>query len=115
MLTALALAWKWFLGTTLGRWIVGIGAVVLAALALAAAAFLKGKHAQADTDDAKDATEQAQAAQQVVQAATTRQEVEHETQQLPDAPTQTVATADPATAAGALRTDGWLRDDPGKD
>lgn len=111
----LAAIGKWFLGTTVGRWIVGIGAV-LAALAVALyVAFRKGKHAQADTDAAKDATEQAQAAQQVVQAATTRQEVEHETEQLPAAPAQTVATADPHSAAGQLRDDGWLRDDPGKD
>jgi hypothetical protein len=33
-----------------------------------------------------------------------------EVSKLPDAPAQTVATADPATAAGRLRDDGFTRD-----
>ena len=53
----------WFAGTRVGRWIVGIGTVILAALALAFTAFLKGKHAQADQDKAKDAQAQQRAAQ----------------------------------------------------
>jgi hypothetical protein len=57
--------WAWFVGTRIGRWIVGI-ALTLAGLAAAlAVAFVKGKHAQADTDKAKDA----QAAQRAAQAA----------------------------------------------
>lgn len=93
----------------------GTAAAVLAGLA---ALYLYGRwggaKAQATTDKAKDAQANAQAAQQVTQAATVRQGVENETAQLPTAPPQTVATADPATAAGKLRVDGWLRDDPGK-
>ena len=61
----LATAWRWFLSTALGRWIVGIGAVLLGILALAYTAFLKGKHAQATKDQAKDA----EAAQRAAQAA----------------------------------------------
>lgn len=78
MLTALALAWKWFLGTTLGRWIVGIGAVLAAIAVLAYTAFLKGKHAQADTDKAKDAEQEVQAVQQAT-------ELQHAAQQAADA------------------------------
>lgn len=73
-MTWFALAWKWFLGTTVGRWIVGIGAVLVGIAALAYVAFRKGKHAQADTDKAKDAKVQADAvvvAQQVQTDATT--------------------------------------------
>jgi len=104
----------WVASTKIGRRIVGL-TVTLAALAAALfVAFLKGKEHQADTDKAKDAQANAQATQQITQAATTRQEVEHETDQLPDAPPQTVATADPGTAAGKLRTGGWLRDDASK-
>lgn len=63
MIAAIAAAWKWFLSTTLGRWIVGICAVLLGILALAYTAFLKGKHAQAAKDQAKDAEAEQQAAQ----------------------------------------------------
>lgn len=62
MIAALAAAWRWFLGTTLGRWIVGTGAVALALAVALYMAFRKGKHAQADADKAKDAKQQADAA-----------------------------------------------------
>lgn len=62
----LATAWRWFLSTTLGRWIVGVGAALAAVGALVAVSFLKGKHAQAAKDHAKDA-EAAQRAAQVAQ------------------------------------------------
>lgn len=71
--TWLLTAWRWFLSTSVGRWIVGIGAVLLGVLALAYTAFLKGKHAQATKDQAKDAEaaqRAAQAAQQTFTAAT---------------------------------------------
>jgi hypothetical protein len=105
--------WAWFLSTTIGRWIVGVGAV-LAALAVAiASAFLygrgKGKGEQATADKAKDAQSLAQAAQEAVDAANVRKDVDNETAKLPDAPAQSVANADPATAAGQLRDDGWVR------
>ena len=57
----LAAIGKWFASTKVGRWLIGLGAVALAALALAYTAFLKGKHAQAGEDAAKDAQEQADA------------------------------------------------------
>ena len=57
--------WAWFLGTTIGRWIVGIGAVIVAVAAAVLVAFVKGKHAQADTDKAKDAGAAQRAAQDV--------------------------------------------------
>jgi hypothetical protein len=55
--------WAWFVGTRIGRWIVGI-ALTLAGLAAAlAVAFVKGKHAQADKDEAQRAKETAESAQ----------------------------------------------------
>lgn len=100
----------WFLGTTIGRWIVGIGAVLAGIAALAYEAFRKGKHAQANTDAAKDAKAAQEATAAIQAASQTRTEVDNAITTLPDAPAQTVATADPATAAGELRTDGWVRD-----
>jgi hypothetical protein len=108
-MTWFAAVWRWFLSTTVGRWIVGIGAVLLGILALAYTAFLKGKHAQVAKDQAKDAQSLAEAAQEAVNAANVRKDVDNETAKLPDAPPQSVATADPATAAGQLRDDGWVR------
>lgn len=60
----MATIWEWFLSTTIGRWIVGIGAVIMAALGLGAFAFMKGKEHQADADKAKDAQAETQAAKQ---------------------------------------------------
>lgn len=60
----------WFASTTIGRWIIGIGAVILAALGLGAFAFLKGKEHQADADKAKDAQERADAARMAQQVQT---------------------------------------------
>lgn len=62
-MTWFALVQKWFLSTAIGRWIVGIGAVLAAAAVLAFTAFMKGKHAQATTDAAKNAEAQQRAAQ----------------------------------------------------
>ena len=104
----------WLATTKLGRFALELFALLVAFGATALAMFEKGKRKQADTDKAKDAQANAQATQQITQAATTRQEVENETAQLPAAPPQTVATADPDTAAGKLRTGGWLRDDASK-
>ena len=59
----LATAWRWFLSTTLGRWIVGIGAALAAIGALVAVSFLKGKHTQAAKDEAQHAKETAESAQ----------------------------------------------------
>ncbi len=58
-------------------------------------------------------TANAQAQADVAQANTAQVESRHATdvavQNLPEAPAQTVATADPATAAGQLRDDGFTR------
>lgn len=105
----LAAVWKWFLGTTIGRWIAGIGAVALALAVVWYLTLRKGRQEQAAIDEAKDAAANAEVAKQIQHAAQTRAEVESETAKLPDAPAQTVATADPHTAAGELRTDGWVR------
>lgn len=63
MIAAIVAAWKWFLSTTIGRWIVGVFAVLAALAAALAIAFVKGKHAQAAKDQAKDAEASQQAAQ----------------------------------------------------
>jgi len=112
----------WLAGTRLGRWVIGLGAVLMAALALAGIAWRKGEKSgaakgEAEAEKAKaDAAEQRAtetiAEQKAQQAAVqTASEVHDEIQKLPDAPAQQVATADPATAAGHLRDDGWVRDD----
>ena len=101
--------WAWFASTKVGRWLIGLSAAILMALALAYAAFRKGKRVQADADQAKDAQVSAQAAQEVVNAAVVRQEVQRETDALPEAKPQRVLDADRATGAGHLRDDGWMR------
>lgn len=59
-------------------------------------------------------TQAAQNAAATAQATTAQLESRHETDlevaKLPDAPAQQIAAADPATAAGKLRDDGWVRD-----
>lgn len=86
---------------------------LFAALAAIAGVLLygrhKGKQAAEQAEAARDAEANAKAAQQVIQAHEVRNEVEAENAKLPDAGPQTVATADPATAAGQLRDDGWVR------
>src|SRR5574337_44144 len=57
--------WTWFVGTRIGRCLVGLGVLLAALGAMALAMFEKGKHAQAAKDQAKDA----EAAQRAAQAA----------------------------------------------
>src|SRR6185437_7214119 len=101
MIVWLAAIWKAFLGTTIGRWLVGSGVVILAALGLAAVAFVKGKHAQADTDAAKDAGAAQRAAQEAADAvqhsADAVRATNDEISKMPDAGTQRIgdATAGP--------------------
>lgn len=89
-------------------WAIGI----LAAIVAIASAWLLGRHKGAVTQKAvqaaSDARTAVQAAQDTIKAHEVRHDVESEVQKLPDAPPQSVADADPATAAGKLR-DGWLR------
>jgi gas vesicle protein len=98
--------WASFLTTRIGRWIVGIGAVIAAIAAAVLVAFVKGKHSQADTDKAKEAGAAQQAAQEAATAvqhsADAVRATNDEISKMPDAGTQRVgdATAGP--------TD-WLR------
>lgn len=57
--------WTWFVGTRIGRWLVGLGVLLAALGAMALAMFEKGKRTQAAKDQAKDA----EAAQRAAQAA----------------------------------------------
>lgn len=100
--------WAWFVSTRAGRWIVGVAALIASVAGIALAAFLKGRRTQADADKAKDAQSLAEAAQKAVNAANVRKDVDNDTAKLPDAPAQSVANADPATAAGKLQN--WTRD-----
>lgn len=98
------------------KWLLRLKAGAIAVLALLAAiasAALywrnQGKAAQKAVDDAHQAREDAQAAQQVIHAHEVRHEVDAENAALPAAPPQEVGAADPASAAGQLRDDGWVR------
>lgn len=50
--------WAWFASTKIGRWLIGLGAVLAAILAALGIGWLKGRKSQADADNAKDAAEQ---------------------------------------------------------
>lgn len=106
--------WAWFLGTRVGRGCVVIAALIAAFVATAFVARSKGKTAQKNTDLASAAQEMVQAAnaaaKQTQDAAQTRADVEAAAALLPSAPAQKVADADPATATGKLRDEGWTRD-----
>jgi hypothetical protein len=103
----LSAAWKWFLGTAVGRWIAGIGLTVVVAAGLLYVAFRKGKHAQADTDKAKDAEAAQRAAQEAAatlqRSADAVRQTHDEVSKMPDAGTQRVGDAAPDSAAGWLR------------
>lgn len=100
----------WFAGlwAKAGVWLALVGAVIAAVFA----AMLYGEHkGKQVADAAKQAIANARAAQaSVASASATRAAVEAATAKLPEAPAQKVADADPATAAGELRQDGWMRD-----
>jgi len=89
-------------------------AALLAVLVAIGGAWLYGRERGKSTQKAADAATQAkadvQAQQQVATAQENRNEVDAQVQELPPAPAQQVAQADPATAAGKLRDDGWVRD-----
>jgi len=90
-------------------WVIGLTALLLAI----AAAWLLGRREGKVVADASAGKQQAEnnaaAAQAQAAHAEVRHDVEVETDKLPDAPAQRVADADPATAAGHLRDDGWMR------
>jgi hypothetical protein len=90
--------WGW-----LGKWLAILGGAVLAI----GAAVLYGR------SKGKAEVEQKQAAQHgedIAKAAETRNEVEQGIQKLPEKPQARVGDADPDSAAGVLRDDGWTRD-----
>lgn len=93
------------------KWLAIAGAAIIA-LATTALVFLrKGQKLQAGIDAAGAAKAETETALAVQKAAQDRAEVDNETAKLPDAPAQSVANADPGTAAGKLRDDGWVRGD----
>lgn len=104
----IASLWTWFLATRAGRWIVGLCAALVALFTALAVAFVKGEHAQAGKDAARESQSLADAAEQAVKATQARMEVDDENAKLQPAPPQKVADAAPGTAAGKLRDDGWV-------
>lgn len=88
------------------KYVVALGAI----LAAIAAIFLEGRSKGKESNQAKVdvATKKAQEAEQVQQVVEVRHDVDTTVQNLPQAPTQAVATADPSSAAGQLHDD-WSR------
>lgn len=91
-------------------WLARLKTWALALLAIIVAIATAGLYGRRKGKQAAEQAEAAQAAQDTIHAHEVRDEVEAEVSKLPDAPTQTVSAADPATAAGRLRDDGWTRD-----
>lgn len=89
-------------------WLYGL----IAAAGLMLAAWLLGrqKGKQSGEADAQAARNDAANAQAKAEQMEARHEVDAEVAKLPEAGPQKVADADPATAAGKLRDDGWLRE-----
>lgn|SRR6185437_7838558 len=117
------IAWLW---AKASKWLAIAGAVIAATGAALAFGFLKGEKTGAAKGEAEAATTKAQAAEHEAAVAASDQkaeqaaqqaasEVENEIQKLPDAPAQQVGTADPHSAAGELRDDGWVRADASSD
>lgn len=102
--------WSWFITTRFGRWVIGVAAIIAAFVVTWWLAHIQGANAQAIKDAKAQDASLAEAAQQTIDAAQARAGVEAGTSALPDAPAQKVAEADPASAAGKLRDDGWTRD-----
>lgn len=103
------MSWALTLWAKLKGWAIGLAALLLAV----AAAWLLGRREGRVVATAAAGKQQAEnnaaAAQAQVTHAEVRHDVEVETAKLPDAPAQRVADADPTTAAGHLRDDGWMR------
>lgn len=103
------MSWALTLWAKLKGWAIGMAALLLAI----SAAWLLGRREGNVVAKAGAGKQQAEnnaaAARQQAEHAEVRHEVENDTAKLPDAPAQRVADADPATAAGRLRDDGWMR------
>ena len=83
------------------KYIAALGAILAAIGGVYLAGRSKGKAAEeVNTRAAQDAAATAQATNQQLES---RHETDVEVQRLPDAPAQTVGTADPGTAAGRLQ------------
>jgi hypothetical protein len=90
------------------KWIAALGAVLAAIGSIYLAGRTKGKAVEAiKTQAAKQAAATAQATTEQLES---RHETDAVIAKLPDAPVQTVGTADLGTAAGQLLTGDWLRD-----
>lgn len=89
------------------KWVAAIGALA----AVIAGIFLKGRESGKQSQQVKvdQATQDAQVAKQTAQAVETRHDIDQTVSNLPQAPAQTVASADPDSAAGKLRDNGWVR------
>lgn len=84
-----------------------VGAVLVAIATFSVIAYVKGRKAANAKAASQEAEANQKADQEIAQEIQQREDIDHATDQLPEAPDQTVATADPATAAGKLRDDGW--------
>lgn len=124
----IAALWARLVASKFGAWAIKWCAIVGALIVALGVVFFKGRSegektgaakGEADAAQAKAAAAEHEAAvaasdQQAEQAAVqAASEVRNEVEKLPDAPAQPVGTADPSTAAGELRDDGWVRGDPG--
>lgn len=90
-------------------WAAAIGAVLLAVGLAVLEGMRRGRRIQRDADQAEQAAVDRQAAEQSIHAREVRDHVDAEISRLPDATPQRVGDADPGTAAGRLRDDGWMR------
>lgn len=94
-------------------WLIAILAAIVAAVAAYLLGRKQGSSAATAEAGAQQQAQQAEnnvaAAQAAAEHAEVRHDVETQTAALPDAPAQRVADADPSTAAGQLRDNGWTR------
>jgi len=90
-------------------WVIVASGLVAAGFAIWFRGRSQGKAAQKQVTAVQDAKAEVEAIKQVNHAHEVRADVEIKNSQLPEAPVQKVADADPSTAAGQLRDDGWVR------
>lgn len=90
-------------------WIIALSAALLSIGLAVLYGLRKGKNWQKGVDDAREAQANVQAAQQARKAQESRNETDQRVAATPDKGPQRVGDADPDTAAGHLRDDGWMR------
>lgn len=95
------------------KYVAAFGAILLTAIGLYEKGRIEGKAKESQINVEAQAKANAQAIEQTTKVQESRNETDAVIASLPVAPPQTVATADPATAAGQLRDDGWVRPDDG--